>query len=241
VSDSDRPPVADRLRWDDGLTKARSHPAFLRSPARISYAVGAGILFLGSLLPWAEGMVGLLPVRFGGFDGAADGLILAALSIVALVFARSADFFDALEGIRRWAPMLLGLVCVGLWALGWQSGQFRIQGWEDDDGHGSMVIGYWIAGIGALTLAVVGSYVTLRYHEGQTSDPKALVRLPRRSDAPTILAWVGGLAGLALGALVAGELFEPAARAAPMLFMAAAGVIGGGYLGRAVGQVVRGS
>jgi len=235
------PPLSDKLRWDDSLTTARSHPAFLHSRLRIALAVSAVIMLIGSLMPWAEGMVGLLPKSFGGFDGAADGLILAALSIVALLFARSPDFLDAPEGLRRWAPMLLGLICVGLWLLGFQAAQFQIAGWVDDDGHGSMVIGYWIAGIGALSLAVAGSYATLRYHEGQTSDPTALIRLPRRSDAPTLLAWVFGIAGLVLGASIASNWFDPAGRAAPMFFMAAAGILGGAYVGRAVGRLIRGS
>jgi hypothetical protein len=231
-------PVADRLRWDDQLTKARSSREFVRNRVRVAFAVGAVILFVGALMPWAEGMVGLLPVRFGGFEGAADGLILATLAVVALLFARSPEFLDAPDGARRYAPMLLGLVCVGIWLLGWQSAHFRIAGWEDDDGSGTMVVGYWIAGLGALVLGAVGSYATLRYHEGQTSNPVALVRLPRRSDAPTLIGWLGGIGGLVLGAWAAGEMFSPQARAAPMLFMAAAGVIGGGYLGRAIGRLV---
>ncbi|HEX5015666.1 MAG TPA: hypothetical protein VFV72_16085 [Candidatus Limnocylindrales bacterium] len=241
MSDLGRPPVSERLRWDDGLTKARSRPAFLRSRLRIAFAISAVVMLIGSLMPWAEGMVGRLPKSFGGFDGAADGLILAALAVVALLFARSPEFLDAPDGLRRWAPMLLGLVCVGLWLLGFQAAQFQIAGWVDDDGHGSMTIGYWIAGIGALALAVAGSYATLRYHEGQTTDPTALIRLPRRSDAPTLFAWVFGLVGLVLGASVASDWFEPAARAAPMLFMAAAGIIAGAYLGRALGRLIRGS
>jgi hypothetical protein len=239
MSGSGEGPVADRLRWDEELTRARSHPQFLRNPVRIGFATGAAILLIGALMPWAEGMVGLLPVSFGGFEGAADGLILAALAVIALLFARSPDFLDAPDGGRRYAPMFLGLVCVGIWLLGWQSAQFRIAGWEDDDGSGSMAIGYWIAGAGAWLLAIVGSYATLRYHEGQTSDPTALIRMPRRSDAPALIGWIGGLAGLALGAWAAGEFFSPEARAAPMLFFAAAGLIAGAYLGRALGQLLR--
>ena len=240
MSETGRPPAADRLRWDDALTTARSHPAFLHSRLRIAFAVSAAIMLAGSLMPWAEGMVGLLPKSFGGFDGAADGLILAALSIVGLLFARSPDFLDAPEGLRRWAPMLLGLVCVGLWLLGFQAAQFQIASWVDDDGHGSMAIGYWIAGVGALSLAIAGSYATLRYHEGQTTDPAAFIRLPRRSDAPTLLAWIFGIGGLVLGAVVASNWFDPVARAAPMFFITATGLIGGAYLGRAVGRLIRG-
>jgi hypothetical protein len=236
----ERPPVAERLRWDDSLTTARSGRALLRSPIRLGLAIGAAIMFVGALLPWAEGMVGLLPVRFGGFDGAADGLILTGFAISALLMARSPDFLDAVDGLRRWAPLLLGLACVGVWLLGWQSAQFRIQGWEDDDGSGSMTIGYWIAGVGVAIVAVVGAYATLRYHAGQSSDPLALVRMPRRSDAVTLVGWIGGIGGLLVGASAALAIFPPQAVSAPMLFMAAIGLIVGAYLGRAVGRLVAG-
>ncbi|HET9345267.1 MAG TPA: hypothetical protein VFO05_06160 [Candidatus Limnocylindrales bacterium] len=240
MSDGDQRPVSERLRWDDSLTRARSGRALLNSPVRLGLAIGAAIMFVGALLPWAEGMVGLLPVRFGGFDGAADGLILAAFAIVALLMVRSPDFLEAVDGPRRWAPLLLGLACVGVWLLGWQSAQFRIEGWEDDDGSGSMTIGYWIAGVGVALLAVVGAYATLRHHEGQTSDPLALVRMPRRSDAVTLVGWVGGIGGLVVGALAALAIFPPQSVSAPMLFMAAIGLIAGAYLGRSLGRVVAG-
>ena len=240
MNDTEQPPVADRLRWDDSLTKGRSGQALVRSPTRLAFAVGAVIMFVGSLLPWAEGMIGLLPVRFGGFDGAADGLILVAFAIAAILMARSPDFLYAVDGIRRWAPLLLGLACVGIWLLGWQSGQFRIQGWEDDAGSGSMTIWYWVTGVGVAILAITGAYATLRYHEGQTSNPVALVRKPRRSDAVPLLGWIGGIAGLMLGASAALAIFPPAAASAPMLFMASIGAIIGAYAGRAVGRVVGG-
>jgi hypothetical protein len=240
VTDSGQRPISDRLRWDDDLTKARSNPEFLRSPIRLAFAIGAGIMFVGAMLPWAEGMVGLLPVQFGGFDGAADGLILAGFAIVGLLFARSPDFLNAVDGARRWAPLLLGLGCLGIWLLGWQAGQMRIAGWEDDDGHGSMALGYWVAGVGAIIVAVAGSYATLRYHEGQTSNPLAFLRLPRRSDAVTLGAWMGGLAGGWLGVSAALAIFPPVAASAPMLFMGSIGLIVGAYAGRAVGRIVRG-
>jgi hypothetical protein len=238
VTDPAQPPASERLRWDDQLTRAGRGGSILRHPIRLAYAIGAAIMFVGALLPWAEGLVGKLPVRFGGFDGAADGLILAGFSIVALLFARSPDVMDAVDGPRRYAPMLLGLMCVGVWVLGWQAGQQAIAGWEDDDGSGSMVIGYWIAGIGVAVVAVVGSFSTLRYHEGQTTNPTALLRLPRASDLGPLLTWVGGIVGLFGGAAVALEIFPPITASAPMIFMAGIGLIGGAYIGRSIGRLL---
>jgi len=238
VTDPAQPPVSERLRWDDQLTRAARSGSILHHPIRLAYAIGAGIMFVGALLPWAEGLVGKLPVRFGGFDGAADGLILAGFALVALLFARSPEFMYAVDGPRRYAPMLLGLVSLGVWLLGWQAGQMAIAGWEDDDGSGTMVIGYWIAGIGVAIVAVVGSYATLRYHEGQTSNPTALVRVPRPSDLGPVLGWIGGIVGLFAGAAAALEIFPPITASAPMIFMAGIGLIAGFYVGRSVGRLL---
>ena len=140
--------VTDRLRWDPSLTTARSGRPIYRDPLRLALAVGAAIMFVGALLPWAEGRIGFLPKRFGGLDGAADGLILATLGFVLIVIARSQDFLEAPDGGRRWTPMLIGVVCVGIWLLGRQQAEQAIAAWEDDDGSGTLVMGYWVAGIG---------------------------------------------------------------------------------------------
>ena len=197
-------------------------------------------MLVGAMLPWAEGMVGLLPVRFGGFDGAADGLILAGFSIVALLFARSPDFLDAPDGARALGaaaarPRLRRHLAARL--AGRSDARSRA-------GRTTTATARWRSatgspGLGALIVAVVGTYATLRYHEGQTSDPTALIRRPRRSDTVPIVTVIGAIAGLALGAWVALPIFPPSAVSAPMLFMAAIGVIVGGYLGRAVGRVIQ--
>lgn len=228
--------MTERLRWDDELTRIRSGRSILRSPLRLALAIGAGIMAVGAMLPWAEGLIGFLPMRFGGLDGAADGLILATLALVLLLIARSQDFLDAPDGARRWAPMLIGLACVALWLLGRQSALQAIAGWENDDGHGSIVIGYWIAGLGVATVTIIGSFATLRYHEGQTTDPTALLRLPRLSDAAPLGTTIGGLGGSIGGGVLALATFPPSAVSAPLVFFAGIGLVAGGYVGRAVGK-----
>jgi hypothetical protein len=92
------PPTSgtDRLRWDEGLTKTRRGHAMLHSPLRLLMAAGAIIMIIGSFLPWAQGFLGLLPVQFGGFDRASDGLILTVFAVVILfIVVRMPDFLDA--------------------------------------------------------------------------------------------------------------------------------------------------
>src|SRR4029453_8821351 len=107
--------------------------------------------------------------------------------------AWSRDFLRAVDGARRWAPLLLGLGCVGIWLLGFQAAQMAIASWGRDPGAGTMVIGYWIAGLGVGIVAIVGAYATLRYHEGQTGDPPAPIRWPRWSALGPSLPWRGGV------------------------------------------------
>jgi hypothetical protein len=241
VAEAEPPTATDRLRWDDNLTKAGQGRAILRSPLRLLMAAGAITMMIGTFLPWAQGHLGLLPVQFGGFDRASDGLILFVFGIVVLVvFVRSPDFLSAPEGARRWAPLVLGLVCLGVWLVGLQQSELTIESWQRDYGNGSIAAGYWITGIGAVLVAITGAYATLRHHESQTSDPIALFRRPRRTDAGPILTWVGGIAGLLVGIWAALAIFPPISVAAPMVFMGGVAGIVGAYLGRSIGNAIGG-
>ena len=217
--------MTDRLRWDPDLTTARTGRPFYRDPLRLALAVGAGIMMVGALLPWAEGRVGFLPKQFGGLDGAADGLILATLGFVLFIIARSRDFLEAPDGARRWTPMLIGLVCFGIWLLGRQQAEQAIAAWEDDDGSGSIAIGWWVAGIGVLAVAILGSFVSLRR--------------PRRSDLEPIGASLGGIVGAIAAGAAALALFPATIVGAPLIFFAAIGFILGAYAGRRFGSELK--
>lgn len=232
--------MTDRLRWDPELTRPSRRRKLLREPLPTTLAIGAVIVMIGAFLPWAQGMIGFLPVAFGGMDGAADGLILATLAIVLLVLAWKDDFEEPIGGIRRWLPLVIGLVCIGVWVLGWQSAHLAIAHWEDDDGRGAIMPGYWLAGLGVAVVAVVGAIVTLRPRAGEPRPPLPRPRPPRRDDIPAVGAWVGGAVGaLAFGAATI-ALFEPVSVGIPLLFFGAIGAIVGVSSGRAAGRALRG-
>jgi hypothetical protein len=239
--DAAPPAAADGLRWDDNLTKSPRSFAIQRDPLRITMGIGALIMMVGCFLPWAQGHLGFLAVEFGGFDRASDGMILFALGIVVLVFfVRSADFLIAPDGARRWAPLFVGVVCVGLWLVTLQQSLMTIESWRGNYGDGSIVPGLWVTGLGVLIVAVTGAYATLRHHEGPAGERTAILRMPRRSDAGTILAWLGGIAGLVLGAGAALEIFPAISASAPMVFLGGFGMILGAYLGRTIGNAISG-
>jgi hypothetical protein len=241
VPEAARPAAADGLRWDENLTKVRRRHAIFHSPLRITMGIGALIMMVGCFMPWAQGHLGFLGVQFGGFDRASDGLILVALGIVILaIFVRSADFLDAPDGARRWAPLIVGVVCAGLWLVALQQSLITIESWRREYGDGSVVAGWWVTGVGAVIVAITGAYATLRHHEGPAGERAAILRMPRRSDAGTILAWVGGIAGLVLGAGAALEIFPAISASAPMVFLGGFGMIVGAYLGRLAGNAIGG-
>lgn len=232
--------MTDRLRWDESLTESRRGRALLRDPLRLALIVGAVVMAIGAMMPWAEGMVGLLPVRFGGFDGAADGLILATLGLVLIGMAWKDDFLEAVDGARRWAPMLIGLACIALWLLGRQSAEIAIRHWEDDDGRGSLVVGYWIAGAGVLACAIAASIASLRRRPGETGFPVPRPRMPRRDDIESIAAAVGAITGAALGGFAVVNLFDSPALGVPLLFFVTLGLVFGAFAGQSVGRRLRG-
>ena len=193
------------------------------------------MLIVGAFLPWAEGHVGLLPKQFGGLDGAADGMIMTGLAIVLLLFARNPEFLVAPDGARRYTPMLVGIACIALWLLGRQQAEMAIRGWEADSGGGSIATGWWINGVGVLTVAVVGSFSSLRRRPGDVKSAASVTRGPRRLDIRSISAAVGGVLGTVAGAWFALSMFSPITVAAPMIFFGAVGLVFGGFAGSSIG------
>jgi hypothetical protein len=231
--------MTNPFRWDPSLTERRTDKPLVRDPLRLALLVGALVITIGAFLPWAEGMIGLLPVRFGGFDGAADGLTLATLGGVLILMAWKGDFLEAHDGARRWAPMLIGLACIALWLLGRQSAEITISHWENDDGSGSLVVGYWIAGAGVIAVAIAGSVASLRRRPGETRIPLPRPRLPRRDDIESLSAGVGAVAGAVIGAVATLNLFESPAVGVPLLFFGFLGFVFGGFAGQSVGRRLR--
>lgn len=233
--------MTNPLRWDPALTKARSGRPIYRDPLRLALAVGAVMMMVGGFLPWAEGRIGFLPVRFGGLDGAANGVLISALGLILLVATRSEGVITAPSGGLRWAPMAVGVASVAIWLLGRQPAELAITAWQNDSGSGSLAAGYWLAGLSVLFVAGLGSFISLRHHEGETSSATSLLRLPRRSDLVSLGATFGAFAGLVVGAAAALSLFSPTTVGAPLLFFAGIGFVAGAYGGRRLGMLLRGT
>jgi hypothetical protein len=228
--------VSYPLRWDPELTNAEKGPSILRDPLRASLAAASIALAIGSVRPWAEGTAGGQPQEFGGFDGAGDGAILLFFAICLLLIARDRGFLHARDGARRWTPMIVGIICLADWFIARQQVEFQIAQWVRPGGTGALAPGFYLAGLGALTAAVVGSFAGLRHGEGRDGGPASLLRRPRRSDIPTLATTIGALAGLGLGAAIAIEIFPATVVDAPLVFIAGFGVIAGARLGRVVGR-----
>ena len=132
--------------------------------------------------------------------------------------------------------MIVGIICLADWFVARQQVELQIAQWVRPGGTGALTPGFYLAGLGALTAAVVGSVAGLRQGEGRSGGPALLLRLPRRADVPTLATTIGALAGLGLGAAVAFNIFPAAVVNAPLVFIAVFGVIAGARLGRVVGR-----
>lgn len=239
-----RDEMIERLRWTADLTR-RSDPrsAIVRDPLRLTSAVGAILLIVGSALPWATGLVGRLAVSHSALDGAADGAILMVLGIVQLVLTRDRSMATATTTAVRYAPLGLGLVCLGIWGLGVQAALIDIGHWIDDDGSGALAIGAWIAGLGgAVLVAVAGTATSLLPRPNAET-----VRLgrPGREAIEPVAAAIGAVAGIVVGMLGVINIVPNPAFAGFGLMVAAAvgglvGGFGGSYLGRLLARVRQG-
>jgi len=228
--------VADPFRWDPELTKAGRDQPLLHDPLRIGLLAGAVVMAIGGFLPWAEGHVGFLPKQFGGLDGAADGTIMGGLAVVLIVIVRMPEFLESADGGRRWVPMIIGLASIALWLLGRQQAESAIRSWEDDGGGGSLQFGYWVAGVGAIAVAVLGSFASLRRRAGDSRISPPTVRRPRRTDIRPLASTLGALVGAVAGAALALALFPPVTVALPILFFGSFGLVFGGFAGGSVGR-----
>jgi hypothetical protein len=228
--------VTHRLRWDPELTKVERGRSILRDPLRAGLAASGLAIAIGCTQPWAEGTVGFQPQSFGGFDGAGDGAILLFFAVILLFMARDRGFVDARDGARRYLPMIVGLICLGDWVIARQGADRLIEGWLRTGGMGALAPGFYLAGLGSLGAAVVGSVASLRTGEGRTGGPGSLIRVPRRSDVPTLVASFGVLLGFLVGAGIALNVFPATVVDAPLVFLAGFGAIAGAYVGRLLGR-----
>lgn len=232
--------MTDRLRWDESLTQGSRDPGLLRDPLRLAVVAGTIVFIVGALLPWAEGMIGFLPVFYGGgLDPTADGFFLAIVGAVLLFFVRDHGFVEATDGPKRWAPMLIALAGVVLWLVGSQSSATAIRRWEGDDGTGSLALGYWIAGAGVVTAAVAATIAAVRRRPGEGPIRLPHPRLPGRGDVEGVLGAVGAVVGAVAGAVGALALFDPISVIVPLLFFGTLGLIFGQFAGQSIGARLR--
>lgn len=231
--------MTERFQWTPELTRSGNRRSILRDPVRLGLVAGAVVIAIAMLLPWAEGHVGFLAKQFGGLDGAADGLIMTGLAIVLVVLVRTPEFLESSDGGRRWVPMIIGVACVALWLLGGQQAEMEIRSWEEDSGGGSLAFGWWLAGAGAVLVAVVGSYASLRRHPDRSAAPEPPPRRSapsRRSPIQSLATSVGAVAGMVVGAVFALAMFPAVSVGAPMVFFGGLGLVFGGFAGSSLGQ-----
>jgi hypothetical protein len=119
---------------------------------------GAGLLVLGSFLPWVKASIGILSAEKAGIDG--DGVFTLGLGVVAvLVFAlmksQPGRVLTLVAGLLASAVALYDIVDVNNKAaeLSSRSGPFQIEA--------SVGIGLWLSLVGGVAV-VIGAILAMR-------------------------------------------------------------------------------
>jgi len=173
------------MDWDEIANDDRT-PPIRRQPARLASLLGAALLIVAGLFPFAEGRVPgadgtIVRQTLSGFGGAGDGAILLVLGLIAIVILLNQGLAESSATILRFGPALLGLVAVLITVTAWREAEDWIAELARQGNSGSVSIGLWLAGIGSLVLLVAGVVRSFSGRGLASTDPSARLR-PSRAD-----------------------------------------------------------
>jgi hypothetical protein len=93
--------------------------AFLKDDAGVSGAIllaGAGLLVVGSLLPWIRGYTRAIgPIDWNGLSDTGDGLILIVFAAITAAAVRWRRSLGELEPASRWIPLIVAIAAACIW------------------------------------------------------------------------------------------------------------------------------
>jgi hypothetical protein len=115
--------AAPPARW----TRSARLVAFLKDDAGVSGAIllaGAGLLVVGSLLPWIRGYTRTIgPIDWNGLSDTGDGLILIVFAAITAAAVRWRRSLGELEPASRWIPLIVAIAAACIWlTVRWKVG-----------------------------------------------------------------------------------------------------------------------
>ncbi|HEV8545709.1 MAG TPA: hypothetical protein VGQ64_05415 [Candidatus Limnocylindrales bacterium] len=167
MSDGGSPPRRDldpavaRL-LDDKPVLLPEEPSLLREPPRALVAVGAIIAIVSSPLPWAARTEIAGDVSKTGWQGTADGFLIAVVAVLLAVLAFNRSAVASRMRIIRRLPAILGVTAVILWLSGLRAMDGAIAIWRQQGYDGAYQPMLFVCLVGALMLAAGGIWLGTR-------------------------------------------------------------------------------
>jgi hypothetical protein len=223
-------------------------PSLLREPPRALVAVGAIVAIASSPLPWAARTEIAGDESKTGWQGTADGFLIAFCAAVLIVLALNRSAVGSRIPIIRRLPAIFGVTVILLWFSGLRSMDSAIDVWRLQGYDGAYQPWLFICLIGCLMLAAGGVWLGSRPIPSEARPSK--VRLDAEAEAVELkrvavsgragragLDWIGVVAGaiVAVAAIVAGGI-DRTAGSPGLVIGAVAGAIAGAAISRWIGE-----
>ena len=214
----------------------------LRDPLRATVVAASVLLILGARLTWIDAVLPSVPhFEVSGFDNAGDGAITLLGALFTLGWALSGSAFRSRIPLLAVLPLAIGIAALVITMVAVQNAQILIASYERRGGSGTIGLGLWATGLGALVLAVAGATHLYRVrHEVR------FAFRPAAGDVGAVAGGVlGGVAGIVASTSILPRLFgDPAgvlasAQVLGLLLFGALGLWIGGKLGRRVAEGLR--
>jgi hypothetical protein len=162
-----------------------TEPSLLREPARALVAVGSIIAIVSSPLPWAARTQIEGDVSKTGWQGLADGFLIAVVAVVLCVITFNRSAVGSKMRIIRRLPAILGVTAGLLWLSGVRTMDGAIATWRLQGYDGAYQPWLFVCLVGVVLLAAGGIWL------GTRREPKRL-RTPKPPDGPVELVKVDG-------------------------------------------------
>jgi hypothetical protein len=175
-------------------------------PGRIVLIGAAVALFLGGILPWAQGTdPGGHPVSYTPQEALAEGYIMLVLALVLVVLARIRLLVESTSRTVQLLPIVIAVVAVAMWLGADRTSLLRIAEWTSGGGSGAHTI-WRLVTLGSIAAMVVGTLWLDRTRPADIrADTRGLIAEWKPSRVGTVEALVAGslgFVGAALGAIL---------------------------------------
>ena len=137
-------------------------PSLLREPARALVAIGSLIAIISSPLPWAARTQIAGDVSKTGWQGLADGFLIAVVAIVLCVVTFNRSAVASKARIIRRLPAILGVTALLLWLSGVRTMDGAIATWRLQGYDGVYTPWLFVCLVGVVLLAAGGIWLGTR-------------------------------------------------------------------------------